>query len=301
VNSTLKNSDVKFCDGFAAIIDEFDGFILDLWGVIHNGVEPLPGSVDCMKELRRSGKPVTLLSNAPRRVHSTVAKLREMGVDDDLYDHILTSGEETWLSMKNRTDVWYSKLGRVAYHIGKGGADKDSDMREDLANTEFTDNVKEAEFVLLTGTTDSAHQVEDYRQVLEAAASRSLPMICANPDLVVIRGTNREICAGTLAEFYEGLGAEVRYHGKPYESVYRTCCEMMELPFSPKVVGVGDSLKTDVHGAKNAGLSSVFIAGGIYAEPMGIKAGEQPSQGAFSKVAAAYDHLPDYVMPMFAL
>ena len=90
MNSTLKNGDVKFCDGFAAIADEFDGFILDLWGVIHNGVAPLPGSVDCMKELRRSGKPVALLSNAPRRVHSTVAKLREMGIDDDLYDHILT-------------------------------------------------------------------------------------------------------------------------------------------------------------------------------------------------------------------
>ena len=295
------NSAIKFCDGFSAIVDEFDGFILDLWGVIHNGVEPLPGSIECMKELRRSGKPITLLSNAPRRVHSTVAKLRELGIDDELYDHILTSGEEAWLSLKNRTDIWYSRLGRTAYHIGKGGADKDADMREDLANTEFTDDVKSADFVLLTGTTDPAHQIDDYRNDLEAAASRSLPLICANPDLVVIRGTNREICAGTLAEYYKSLGGEVRYHGKPHESVYRTCCEMMGLPFSPKVVGVGDSLRTDVHGAKNAGLTSVFIAGGIYAEPMGIKAGDQPSPEAFHEVAKAYEHLPDYVMPLFAL
>ncbi len=292
---------VEFCDGFSAIAQDFDGFILDLWGVIHNGVAPLPGAVDCMRELRRSGKPVTLLSNAPRRVHSTVAKLRELGIEDDLYDHILTSGEEAWLSMKNRTDVWYSKLGKVAFHIGQGGADKDSDMREDLMNTEFTENLAEADFVLLTGTTDSAHQISDYARDLSQAAARQLPMICANPDLVVIRGESREICAGTLAEHYESLGGEVRYHGKPYESVYRTCCEMMDLPFSPKVVGVGDSLRTDVHGAKNAGLTSVFIAGGIYAEPMGIKAGEQPSPEAFATVAKNYEHQPDYVMPMFAL
>jgi HAD superfamily hydrolase (TIGR01459 family) len=172
-------------------------------------------------------------------------------------------------------------------------------MRVGLNNTSFTLDIDKAEFILLTGTTDSTHQIEDYDIILKQAAVRQLPMICANPDLVVVRGENREICAGALAEYYEQLGGQVRFHGKPYESVYRTCCELMSLPMDARVVGVGDSLKTDVHGAKNAGLASVFIAGGIYAEPMGINPGEMPSRDVFEATAAAYDHQPDFIMPLF--
>lgn len=296
----MTSSTVEFCDGFAPIANQFDGFILDLWGVIHNGVEAFPWAVECMAEIRKLDRPVTILSNAPRRVPTVIAKLRELGIDDDLYDHVLTSGEESWLSMKNRTDVWYSRLGNVAYHMGQGGPDKDSDMRQELNNTTFTEDLNEAEFILLTGTTDASHQISDYEKELQQAAARKLPMICANPDLVVVRGNNCEICAGALAEHYESLGGTVKYHGKPYESVYRTCCELMDLPMDAKVVGVGDSLKTDVHGAKNAGLTSAFIAGGIYAEPMEIEPGEMPTREAFDKTASAYEHLPNFVMPYFS-
>ena len=283
----------------SAIAEQFDGFILDLWGVVHNGVEPLPGSVDAMAKLREMGKKVALLSNAPRRVDGVTDKLRSMGVGDELYDFLLTSGEEAWQGMKNRTDVWYSRLGRKVYHLGKGGADKDADMRQGFIQTKFVDNLNEAEFVLLTGTVDPSEQIEDYENILKEMAMRQLPMICANPDLVVIRGETREICAGTLADYYADLGGDVRYHGKPHGSVYRTCCDLMELSMDQKVVGVGDSFRTDVIGAKNAGLKSVLVAGGIYADPMGIKAGEMPSESAFEKVAANYAQRPDFVMPLF--
>src|SRR5262249_17256438 len=139
-----------------------------------------------------------------------------------------------------------------------------------------TADVTRADFVLNTGAHMAHNEVADFEPVLAPAAALDLAMVCANPDLEVIRGGQREICAGMLALRYEELGGRVRYHGKPHADVYARCLGLLALPAGARVLSVGDSLRTDIAGASASGLASLLITGGIHAEELGLAAGDHP-------------------------
>jgi HAD superfamily hydrolase (TIGR01459 family) len=134
--------------GFAPLADKYDGFILDLWGVIHNGITPYSGALDCLRRL--AGRPVLLLSNAPRRADSVQRTLRRIGIADALYTHILTSGEATWQALKDRTDPWFASLGPRVYHLGPA---RDRGVLDELG-LEIVPEPNKADFVLNTGPDD---------------------------------------------------------------------------------------------------------------------------------------------------
>ena len=251
---------------FADLAAHYDGFILDLWGVIHDGVTPYPGAADCLEQLRAAGKRTILLSNAPRRAHVAQAAMRGMGIADDLYTGILTSGEATHRMLRDRADPFFAGLGSRVFHLGP---ERDRNVMDGLALTPVT-APHEAEFVLNTGPDDlgSSTDIDAWEELLLECRAAGLPMVCANPDLEVIRGGNRLICAGALTARYEALGGTTRWIGKPDPAIYVPVLDMLGLP-RDRVLAVGDALRTDMAGAAASGIDGCWVLGGIHAEELG--------------------------------
>jgi HAD superfamily hydrolase (TIGR01459 family) len=271
----------------------YDGFILDLWGVIHDGVAPMPGALDCLRSLMEQGKRIVLLSNAPRRADDVIRRITRIGVPPGTYHHVMSSGEEAWQYLNRRDNLFYAALGRRCLHIG---SERDMEIREGLA-LEFVDTVAEAQFILNTGPAGWDDRIEDYEPLLHPALDRDLPMVCANPDLVVMHGDRLALCAGALAKWYEEGGGRVRWHGKPYRSVYDTCLGLLGIQDRSRIVAIGDSLRTDIAGAAGAGLDSLLIAGGIHAEEFGAIGDQTPDlarieaalrDGSYNPVGVTY-------------
>jgi HAD superfamily hydrolase (TIGR01459 family) len=260
---------VQLIAGLRELAPRYDGFILDLWGVIHDGVSPIPGAIDCLRSLIGKGKRIALLSNAPRRADDVIRRITALGVPGGLYHHVMSSGEETWQCLNRRDDPFYAALGRRCLHIG---SERDLEIREGL-DLSYVAAAEEAQFILNTGPAGWDDRIEDYEPLMREALGRQLPMVCANPDLVVMRGSTLHLCAGALAKWYEEAGGRVRWHGKPFRSVYDSCLRLLGIGERSRVLAVGDSLRTDIAGAAGAGIDSLLIAGGIHAEEFG-KAGE---------------------------
>jgi len=251
--------------GLAEIAGRYEGFIIDLWGVMHDGVAPYMDAVHCLRQL--AGRRILLLSNAPRRAASAQAMLRRLGIADDLYSAILTSGEATWLALRDRADPWFARLGTRVYHLGP---QRDRNVLEGLGLTRVA-RPCEAEFVLNTGPDDDTTDPRDLASFipeLENCLRSQLPMICANPDLVVIRAGVRLLCAGALAAFYKERGGDVFSLGKPDPAIYQMALDCLAV-VPGRILAIGDSLHTDIAGAAAIGLDSVWVLGGIHREEIG--------------------------------
>lgn len=249
-----------FVEGMHQVIDKYDGFIIDLWGVIHNGIQAFPEAVQVLQILKSLKKPVVFLSNAPRRAEAARHQLKERGVCESLYENIYTSGEDCYGHLKTLPDVYYQNLGDRLYHLGP---DKDKSVFDDLPYLQVND-IHKASFILNTGVDHWESQLADYDQFLQDAVTLKCPMICVNPDKTVIIGDKIAICAGALAEKYREYGGLVRYHGKPYTQIYAPVLRMLN-PISPsRILVIGDSLATDITGAHHMGLDSLFVFSGIH-------------------------------------
>src|SRR5215472_9538921 len=279
--------------GIGPLAPRYDGFILDLWGVVHDGVAPMPGALECFCSLIEAGKRIVLLSNAPRRARDVVERIDRIGVPAGLYHNVMSSGEEAWQSLSRRDDSFYGVLGRRCVHIG---SERDSGIRAGLG-LELVETAEEAEFILNTGPAGWDDQLEDYAPLLRRALACGLPMVCANPDLVVMHGGRFALCAGALAQWYEEGGGCVRWHGKPFPSVYDTCLGLLGIADRTRVLAVGDSLRTDIAGADGAGIDSVLIAGGIHADELGTPGAQRPDlariqtalrEGSYNPVGVAW-------------
>ncbi|HYD29306.1 MAG TPA: TIGR01459 family HAD-type hydrolase [Azospirillaceae bacterium] len=287
--------------GIASVADRYDGFILDLWGVLYDGEQPYPGAIDCLDRLRAAGKTLCLLSNAPRRNPSVERRLSGVGVTPDHYDHLLTSGEATHWALLSPPDAWHAKLGRRCLHIGPP---RDKDIFPGLG-LEMVATPEAADFVVNTGIDTFDETLDDYEAVLQRCIAANLPMVCANPDLVVMVGDKMAICAGMLAKRYKELGGAVAYHGKPYAPVYRRCFELLGISDKSRILAVGDSLRTDVAGANAAGIDVALVTGGIHLtevgrDELGAAWGDHPDPDKLDAVIQASGHTPTYAVPHFA-
>ena len=252
---------MQHLSGFAPLAERYGGFVIDLWGVVHDGVTPYEGAVACLERLDALGKPAVLLSNAPRRAAVAQKGMRAMGIPDALYAGILTSGEVTHIMLRDRTDPWFAALGRRMFHLGP---ERDRNIFAGL-DLEPVAHPAAADFVLNTGPDDqrSPTDIGEYEPTLRDCAAARLPMVCANPDLEVIRGGVAVICAGALARRYEALGGKVRWIGKPDPAVYGPVLKMLGLP-AGRVLALGDALRTDIAGAAAAGIDACWVLGGIH-------------------------------------
>jgi HAD superfamily hydrolase (TIGR01459 family) len=275
-------------DGLASLAGDYDGFIVDLWGTVHNGVAPLPGAIDCLENLKATGMPVLILSNAPRRADNVALRMREMGIPDDCYGAVLSSGEAAHIALRDRPDRFHAGLGRACFLLGP----PDDDSVIAGLDYERVDSIKAAHFILAIGAYRSGDKARDYDGMLAGATERRLAMVCANPDMEVLRGGVREICAGAIADRFETFGGEVYYHGKPHPPIYEASLGLMGLAKDARILAIGDALPTDVKGANAAGFDALLITGGIHAATLGIEAGEVPEAAALERLMAKHGARP---------
>jgi HAD superfamily hydrolase (TIGR01459 family) len=261
---------MEHLSGFAPLAARYNGFVLDLWGVIHDGVNAFPHAVDTLRHLKAAGKRTLLLSNVPRPNDAVQTMMRRMGIPDDLYTDILTSGEAVRRALRTPPDDWWAGLGAKVFHLGPA---RDKPVLAGLPLTEVA-TPAEADFVLNTGPDDHRNpsDMAEFEPTLQECARHRLRMICGNPDLVVIRGGVRVLCAGSLAQRYQELGGDVRAVGKPDPAIYRPVLEQMGLPIE-QVLAVGDSLHTDIPGASRVGLASCWVLDGIHGAALSDGAG----------------------------
>jgi HAD superfamily hydrolase (TIGR01459 family) len=256
--------------GFRALAERYDGFIVDLWGVVHDGIKTYPGVVDCLARLQGAGKRVVFLSNAPRRAAAIGRALGYMGVGAELYDGIMSSGEAVFCALRDRDEAEFAGLGRKIYHLGPA---RDRDVFDTVGLREVED-VSEADFLLNTGPDDYLGPDDPtiYEPVLNKALAAGVVMICANPDLEVVRDGKRIICAGLLAQYYAERGGRVIQRGKPDAAIYGPTLKLLGTQ-KARTLAVGDSLRTDIAGAKAAGIDACWVLSGIDAPDAAAAAG----------------------------
>jgi HAD superfamily hydrolase (TIGR01459 family) len=286
----------QFISGLAEIAGRYRHTLMDLWGCVHNGVEPYPGAIDCLCRLRAAGTTVLLLSNAPRPHWAVAERLAGVGVPEDCYDAILSSGDATIRALNERIDPWHRALGRRYFHLGPA---RSAGMIREVADEAVA--FEAADYILVTGPVDDeAETAADYRPLLEAALKRRLPMVSANPDLVVMRGDKVVTCAGSLARLYTEMGGEVREHGKPQASIYEMAFERLGQPERAAVLMVGDGLFTDIAGAAGFGIDSLWLAAGIHGAEAGYEPGRPLDRARISAALEALGAHPTYVTESLA-
>lgn len=252
----------------------YDAVFCDLWGCLHNGKAAFPAAVAALQGFRSDGGKVVLLTNAPRPDSSVIRQLDGLGVPRDAWDIVVTSGDAAQMGMLS------GAVGRRVHHIG---APKDepffTDFAEDLAAYAKTQPpilrvpLKEAEGIVCTGLRDDLTETPaDYRAALLLGKTLGLPMLCANPDIVVDMGDKRLYCAGALAQAYETMGGTALYFGKPHPPIYDLARRRLSeagAPSDPQILCIGDGIHTDIQGGIGEGLDTLFITGGLEAERFG--------------------------------
>lgn len=268
---------IPVLSGIANIADQYDAFIFDIWGVLHDGLRPYEGVIDCLHELKLRDKSVLLLSNSPNRGEVVTRQvLSPMGITPDLFDHIVTSGDSTF-------DAMTKHAGKNVYCF------YDHENPTALENAPVTRvyDIEQADFALISHLPWDVTE-HDYDDVLRRCLNKGMTVICANPDKIVGVGNSTHICAGAIADVYEAMGGKVSWHGKPHRPIYDRAFELLGHPDKPRVMAVGDSLRTDVTGATNYGIDVLWNAVGIHWQE--ITNDNNISQ---DKIADAVSHLPD--------
>jgi len=231
------------------IDDHYDVFLIDLWGVIHNGIAAFDNVIPVLQSLKQKKKMVFFITNAPSQ------QLEDFGIEQKLYDKIISSGELTWLSIKEK----YQKKNCLII-----GPPRDFHLVEGL-DISVVDKDSNVDIILNTGPWGDDDSLENYTDLLDSLAKKKSHMICSNPDKTVVRGENFMICAGLLAEYYEKIGGKVEYYGKPYKQIYEHCFNFFEKK-NTRVLAIGDSLENDIKGANALNFDSLLITDGIHRE-----------------------------------
>ncbi len=252
--------ETRLIDGLGDIHAKYHGFLIDVWGVLHDGESLYPHALDCLENLCRQDKKIIMLSNAARRVRDMEKELRSYNILPKHYHAVLCSGELTWQSIRAKLE-WTSFFGSRGYYLGP---ERSRSLIKDL-EIDWVDNIASADFILNTGAPKgNPLTTTDVDPLLKKASKMNLPMICANPDQVAIRDGQAGICAGALARRYSELGGgQIQYHGKPYGPIYKESMALLGLPVS-KVLAIGDAFETDIRGGQDAGFDTCLIASGIH-------------------------------------
>ena len=246
---SIKTGDIKLkkLDHLAEIYTLYDTFIIDLWGVMHNGIKLNPKAIEAVDNLMKNKKKVVFLSNAPRPSREVKKFLNQLKMEDRYLKNILTSGEAAMQALQNH------QYGKFFFHLGPK-RDESVFFKIKKNNT----SLEKCNFILCTGLFDDrGEDLNYYKELLKNHSKKKL--ICTNPDLTVHRGDVEEYCAGSIANLFESIGGKVIYFGKPHKEIYKMCFEDGE-----KTVAIGDNLNTDIRGANNMNIDSIFISNGVH-------------------------------------
>ncbi len=288
-------SATTFAEHLNDIAARYQGFIIDQWGVLHDGGEPYPDAIDCLTALRAKDVRIILLSNSGKRAAYNQERLAEMGYDSRLFDAVVTSGEACWQALHKRDDPAFADLGKRCFLWSRGG---DQAHVEGL-DLEVVERAEDADFLYLAGAPDYA-KIESYLEALEIGARGDLPLICANPDITAIYPNGgRGMAPGGVARRYEEMGGKAIYVGKPHRPVYELCLKKLgDLP-REKLLGIGDSLEHDIAGGCGIGIDTLLLTHGVHQDAFTGAEEETAKQAALDPLVANYGARPRWVLPRF--
>lgn len=280
---------------FDAISDQYDAAFVDLWGCMHNGIAAMPAAVAAMRGFRARGGVVVLVTNSPRPRDSVAEQITEMGVPADAYDTIATSGDSA------RAAMFQGAVGEKIYFMGQ--SPRDDDFFKPLTLLDNPVNIQrvpldQAEGIVCCGPTDPMADPSVNHADFLYAKTKGLPLLCANPDIIVDRGDVREWCAGALAALYTEMGGTSLYFGKPHPPIYdlahRRLAALTNSPTDPRIICIGDGIQTDIQGARQEDLDSLFISGGLAAAE--TKTTDQPDPAALAAYVEREMVTPTYTI-----
>jgi HAD superfamily hydrolase (TIGR01459 family) len=271
--------------GISTLVEMFDVFLVDQFGVLHNGRVPYPGAHDALELLRRSGKRIVLVSNSAKRAAPNKERMRKLGFHDDLYDAFITSGEAAFRMMQG--GLLGLPSGRKTHVLAM---DQD---RSFMAGTGLVeaDDPDDADLLIIAGSEAPRLTLQDYRNRLLPMAKAHIPALCLNPDKLMLTGGSMVFAPGAIADLYIELGGEVRWIGKPYRDIYDIALQAIGVKPGDRVIGCGDSIEHDVAGAKSVGASALLTLGGIL---------KDASAGEIEAEIARHAAKPDFITPLFA-
>jgi HAD superfamily hydrolase (TIGR01459 family) len=264
--------------GLSAIADHYDLFILDQFGVLHDGSTPYSGVLNGLNELKRRGKQIVILSNSGKRSAENEARLEKLGFSSRPWDRFISSGEIAWQQLA------LSGTSKHCYLISR---DNDRSAVEGLTLS-LADTPDQADIILLTASEGDRFDLSYYENLLSRAAHRAVPCLCTNPDRVMLTPSGQKFGAGRIAELYVSMGGQVTFVGKPYPAIYQAALSAMKAPDISRVICIGDSVEHDIVGAAAAGLKSVLVRTGIHA---GVSSDELEVEFEHQKAQ------PDFILP----
>ena len=258
--------------GLNSIADSYQLFYIDLWGVVHNGVNLYDEAINVLKQISKKNKDYVLLTNAPRPNSSVKKFLEKMGMEKEMRDHVFTSGEAALNYLKKNF------LNKTFFHVGPP---RDFDLFKDFEKNKSSD-IEKSEYILCTGLFDDHNKdLVYYKNLFEKHLKKK--MVCTNPDLIVDRGNVREFCAGSVAMVFEKMGGNVVYFGKPYPEVYNQSIDNKD----KKILSIGDNLNTDIKGANLLNYDSLIISNGIHKNEI--------KENGIEKTARSYETICNYI------
>lgn len=283
--------------GVRELAARYDAFLVDQWGVLHDGAHALPGALACLAELRAAHKRVLILSNSGRSGAENAQAMRRFGITPALHDAVVTAGDDAREAFRARTDPFHRALGRRALVIARDG---DAEQVADFGLV--ATDVAIADLVLVLSVEADGRTARESEAQLVAARERDLPMVCANPDVTVVSHGEVIDGPGAIARRYEALGGRVRYHGKPDRGVYALALAALARfgIAAARTIAVGDSLPNDVAGAHGAGLACALVAGGIHRDALGVTPGQLPDAAHWTAFLARSKVVPEYLIASFA-
>jgi HAD superfamily hydrolase (TIGR01459 family) len=258
--------------GLSSIAENYSLFYIDLWGVVHNGISLHKEAIRVLNELEKNGKEYVLLTNAPRPNDTVKFFLEKMGLNENIRNHVFSSGEAALSYLKNHFSS------QKFYHIGPS---RDFDLFKDFKKNKNL-NIADCDYFLCTGLFDEHDEdLNYYKNLFEKKTKKK--MICTNPDLIVDRGGKRELCAGSVAMIFEKMGGEVIYFGKPYPQVYNQSINNK----NKKALCIGDNLNTDIKGANLLNYDSLLISNGVHKNEI--------MNNGIEKVSKQYESIVNFI------
>lgn len=249
-----------FCSGLYEMMDSYDGFIMDQWGVLHDGLKPYEGVIDALNHLRQRKKQVVILSNSAKRSEDNHERLKNLGFKSTLYKDVVTAGEVTWQGLKEQKDPPFKGLGTKCYHMSRG---EDRSLLKGL-DIELVKDIEDAQFILITSFDSPAVSLDDLTPLFKKAVAKRIPLICANPDMVTVYGHEKQVGPGAVAKRYHDLGGSAHLIGKPHKTIFRYAQSLFDGVIPSRILVIGDSLQHDIAGAMAVDMDSCFITSGIH-------------------------------------
>ena len=254
----------KIIKSIGDIISLYDVFILDQWGVMHDGYKGYDHAINTVEKLIKENKKLIIISNSSKRKTSSISRLKSLGFDKNHFIEVMTSGEMIWQEIETSIYKYGNDL-KNCFHIYDKSKEDGLEFRNGLEKFNFVSKVNDANFILACTPFENTEPI-DYIPILKDAVDMNLIMFCANPDFVTIEKNNDKnmYCMGTIADLYDHMGGRVVILGKPSKEIYKVSCKKIQDFNKSKIVAIGDSLDHDILGANNFNIDSVLISSGIH-------------------------------------